>query len=486
MAVLGDLEPKSVFEWFEKLSAIPRGSRHTKQVSDWCVKFAEERGLKYDQDSANNVIIYAPGTRGKNINPLILQGHLDMVCEKDADCAIDMDTRGPELIVDGEYIRANGTTLGGDDGIAVAMALAILDDRSIPRPPLEVVLTTDEEIGMLGAAALDASRLKGRKLLNIDSEQEGVFTVSCAGGCVVSCILPVTREKSRTGEALRVALSGLTGGHSGTEIHRGRANANMALGKILKSVREKINFKIININGGFKDNAIPVMASAEIATDQPDIAITALKNAAESIRTEYKKTDPDFDINITKPTDDPGMPFDDISTNRVIEFLSNAPNGVQAMDENIPGFVRTSLNLGIFKTELNDIKAVFCVRSGVSGEKLNLIEKLKNLSVSLNGDISIQGDYPAWEYKADSPLRDLCERVFYHQYGHAPKIEAIHAGLECGLFSGKIPDLDCISLGPDLLEIHTPRERMSVASVRRVWKFLLEVLRIMSDEQAEI
>ena len=514
MAILENLEPKSVFYWFEQLSAIPRGSRHTKQVSDWCVKFAQERGFKYYQDGANNIIIYAPGnyapdnnnansaadTRDNSANSannanndLILQGHLDMVCEKNPDCLIDMDRQGPELMIDGEYVRANGTTLGGDDGIAVAMALAILDDKNIRRPPLEVVLTTDEEIGMLGAAALDASRLKGRRMLNIDSEQEGVFTVSCAGGRRVSCILPVTREACHENESfLRIILSGLTGGHSGSEIHHGRGNADIILSKILKSAREKVDFKLIKINGGLKDNAIPVASSAEIAVKNSDLKILSaiLDKTAETARLKYINTDPDFKLNtqIILPEDidknnNINIIMDNLSTKRVIDFLSNAPDGVQAMDENIPGFVKTSLNLGILETDLEQIRAMFCVRSGVTEDKLNLTEKLKNLAMNQGGYIEIQGDYPAWEYKADSPLRDLCERVFYRQYGHAPKIEAIHAGLECGLFAGKIPDLDCISIGPDLPEIHTPREKMSIQSVKRVWAFLLEVLRVMADEK---
>ena len=487
MAILENLEPKSVFYWFEQLSAIPRGSRHTKQVSDWCVKFAQERGFKYYQDGANNIIIYAPGNNNANNadNDLILQGHLDMVCEKNPDCLIDMDKQGPELMIDGEYVRANGTTLGGDDGIAVAMALAILDDKNIRRPPLEVVLTTDEEIGMLGAAALDTSRLKGRRMLNIDSEQEGVFTVSCAGGRRVSCILPVTREACREDEIfLRVILSGLTGGHSGSEIHHGRGNANIILSKILKSAREKVDFKLIKINGGLKDNAIPVASTAEIAVKNSDLKILSaiLDKTAETARLKYINTDPDFKFYLNK-NNNINIIMDDISTKRVIDFLSNAPDGVQAMDENIPGFVKTSLNLGILETDLNNIRAMFCVRSGVTDDKLDLTRKLKNLAMNQGGYIEIQGDYPAWEYKADSPLRDLCERVFYRQYGHAPKIEAIHAGLECGLFAGKIPDLDCISIGPDLPEIHTPREKMSIQSVKRVWAFLLEVLRVMADEK---
>ena len=364
------------------------------------------------------------------------------------------------------------------------MALAILDNPSIPRPALEVVLTTEEEIGMLGAAALDVSDLQGRRLINLDSEQEGVFTVSCAGGCVASCTIPVQWENVTRGTALRIRLDGLTGGHSGTEIHRGRANANVVLGRILRKLREdaaagkakgrwNTAVHLVRVDGGLKDNAIPVAAEMEIVAEDPGAVRKTLEALQAELRREYRKTDPELSLTVTEAM--AALAMEEQSAKRIEDFLTQAPAGVQAMSTDIPGLVQTSLNLGILKTEPEHVSAVFCVRSSVAAEKMELVERLSALCRQSGGTLSVEGDYPPWEYRPDSALRQLCEAVYREQYGRAPKIEAIHA--ECGLFSGKLPGLDCISIGPDLLEIHTPRERMSISSVRRLWAFLLEVLR---------
>lgn len=474
MAVLEGLEPQAVFRWFEALCAIPHGSRHTDAVSDWCVDFGRRRGLEHHRDRAGNVILIAPPTPGYEIAPpIILQGHLDMVCEKTADCPLDMERQGLDLAVKDGYVYARGTTLGGDDGIAVAMALAVLDDPAIPHPRLEVVLTTDEEIGMLGAAALDVSPLRGRQLLNLDSEAEGVFTVSCAGGCVARVSLPVTWEKAE-GQALCLRVSGLTGGHSGTEIHRGRANANVLLGCLLSELRKSVSFRLALAEGGLKDNAIPVSAQAVLFPEDAGAAEAAFPALRELCR-PFAKTDPALTLELEMAAAE--RVLDQRSTDRALAFLTRAPAGVQTMSRDIPGLVQTSLNLGILRTEETSLTALFCVRSSVSAEKEELLTDLTALAESLGGALAREGDYPPWEYRADSPLRRRCEAVFREQYGHDPKVEAIHAGVECGLLCGKLPGLDCVSLGPDLLEIHTPRERMLVASVERVWRFLLEVLR---------
>ena len=484
MPTVSQLEPRAVFHWFEALSGIPRGSRNTKAVSDWCAAFARGRGLPCTQDAAYNVIISAPASPGyEDAEPLIIQGHLDMVCEKTAGNPIDMETEPLRLIVDGNYLHADGTTLGGDDGIAVAMALAVLDDTSLPHPPLEVVLTTEEEIGMLGAAALDTAPLKGRRMLNLDSETEGVFTVSCAGGAVVYASLPVARKPGRRPEdggdtLLRVTLSGLTGGHSGTEIHHGRANACNALGKLLREVYEAgVSFRLVRVDGGLKDNAIPVACTAELATSDAGTLRKRLWEYGVALQEEFRSTDPDLEVTVQELERTELAPMDTFSTARILQLLTKLPAGVQSMSADIPNLVQTSLNLGILSTEADAVKAVVSVRSSAPEEKAALIQKVSDEITSLEGTSAVEGDYPAWEYRADSPLRKLCEEVFREQYGKEPKIEAIHAGLECGLFCGKLPGLDCVSLGPDLLDIHTPRERMNIPSVGRVWAFLLEVLK---------
>ena len=476
MAVLNHLEPQRVFRFFEELCAIPHGSGNTKAVSDWLAEFARERGLRHQQDALNNIIIFKDASAGyEGAEPVILQGHMDMVCEKAPDCGKDMTREGLDLFVDGDTIGARGTTLGGDDGIAVAMALAILDADDIPHPPLEIVITVDEETGMLGAAVLDASVLKGRTMLNLDSEDEGVLTVSCAGGNVSVCTLPVTRAPF-SGTALTVTVGGLLGGHSGTEIDKGRGNANLLMGRVLYAVSERTPLRLVSVAGGLKDNAIPRESRAVIAVADAAAAQAVISDMDAALRHEYAAADPDVFArsDAARPQQ---LPMDEASTQRAVCMLCCLPNGIQAMSRDIPGLVQTSLNLGILTTDADTVQASFCVRSSVSTQKEMLVARLRCLMAQLGGTVTVSGDYPAWEYRKDSPLRERMVAVFREQYGRDPKVEAIHAGVECGLFAGKLPGLDCVSFGPDLTEIHTCRERMHIASVQRVWRYTLEVLR---------
>lgn len=475
MNVLSNLEPKSVFRFFEDLCAIPHGSRNTKAISDYCAAFAKERGLEHYQDSDNNIIIIKEATAGYEDAPaLILQGHLDMVCEKEHDCPKDMDKEGLDLMVQGDFVTAKGTTLGGDDGIAVAMALAILDAKDIPHPRLEAVFTVDEEIGMLGAVSMDVSPLKGRQLLNLDSEEEGVFTVSCAGGNVSTCLLPIARAPFQ-GSSLTVTISGLQGGHSGTEIHKGRANANMLMGRLLQAMAAATDLRIAAVNGGLKDNAIPIKTTAQVLVADAAAAKAAAQEMAACFAAEYRVTDPD--VAVTVEDGSAGEAMDAASTKKVLCMLTCLPNGVQVMSADIEGLVQTSLNLGILVTEDSVVRASFCVRSSVESQKEMLKARLSSLMEQLGGSVEFFGEYSGWEYLADSPLRDRLVAVFREQYRREPRIEAIHAGVECGIFAGKLPGLDCVSIGPDLFEIHTPRERMSISSVQRLWSFVLEVLK---------
>ena len=476
MAVLDQLEPKNVFRFFEEMCAIPHGSYNTKAVSDWCVAFAKARGLEHYQDEMNNVILIKEASAGyEEAEPVILQGHLDMVCEKAPGCEKDMAREGLDLAVEGDYIYAEGTTLGGDDGIAVAMALAALDDDSLPHPRLEVILTTEEEVGMDGAMALDVSPIRGRKMLNLDSEAEGIFTVSCAGGSMAACGLPVARAPFG-GDILRVQVEGLTGGHSGAEIHKGRANASMLLGQLLLAMAAETELRLVSADGGLKDNAIPVAAEAVVAAADGRKAKAAAERMAACFQVEYRRSDPMLTVT-AEETAAAWLPMDAASTERTLCLLACAPNGVQTMSQDIHGLVQTSLNLGILKTEENAVTASFCIRSSVDSEKEMLKDRLACLLAQLGGRVSFSGEYPGWAYRPDSPLRELMTEVYREQYGREPKVEAIHAGLECGLLAGKLPGLDCVSIGPDLLEIHTPREKMSISSVQRVWAFVREVLK---------
>ena len=476
MGVLSGLEPKTVFRFFEELCAIPHGSHNTRAISDYLAAFARARGLRYRQDELNNVIIWKGPTPGyENAAAVMLQGHMDMVAEKDADCPKDMEKEGLDLFVEGDLVGARGTTLGGDDGIAVAMALAILDADDIPHGPLECLFTVDEEVGMLGARGLDASDLSARYLLNLDSEEEKVLTVSCAGSTRAVCTLPVSRA-AYDGAVCRLVVDGLMGGHSGEEIHKGRANANILMGRALTELMNATDMRLITVSGGAKDNAIPRDAGALVAVQDVEAAQKAAEALGEALANEYRTADPDIVIRFA-PAHSDLPPMDEDSTRRVAAFLFCAPNGVQMMSAEVPGLVQTSLNLGQVYTEGAAMAGRFMIRSSVNSQAAETTEKVIALTRALGGSVQIPASYSARQYRPDSHLRDVMVEAFRAVYGEEPKIAALHAGLECGILSGKMPDLDCISFGPDLTNIHTPRERLHIASTERTWRLTLETLK---------
>ena len=469
MRALENLAPSSVMYYFEEICAIPHGSFDTKRISDYCVEFAKKHGLRYVQDASNNVVIYKDATAGYENHPtVILQGHLDMVCEKDADCDIDFSTDGLRLTHDGEYISAEGTTLGGDDGIAVAYALALLSANDLKHPALECVFTVDEEVGMLGADAMDMSVLQGRLLLNCDSEDEGVLTVSCAGGARSDFKLPIAYEAAQ-GKAWCVAVRELIGGHSGVEINAGRANANKVLGSILKD----LPVRLVAINGGSKDNAIPRESVAVVISENENFA-DLFANAAEIAKKSLPEPEIYVQFTCEETVSETAMTED--ASKAVLGLLNDLPNGVQCMSADIEGLVQTSLNLGILETHSDFVRMAFSVRSSVNEEKADLLAQLVALSEKYKADYSESGHYPAWEYCKNSVLRDTMVKTFADLYGKEPIVEAIHAGLECGLFCDRLPGLDAVSFGPQMHDIHTSRERLSIASVERTWNYLLAVL----------
>lgn len=473
---LAGLEPAAVFGYFEEICAIPHGSRNTKRISDYLVSFAKEHGLRYIQDEANNVILFGDGTSGMEDHaPIILQGHMDMVCEKDADSPIDMAVDGLDITHDGECVFAKGTTLGGDDGIAVAYALALLADDAIPHPPLEVILTVDEEIGMLGANDIDLSSLKGRTLINLDSEDEGVFTVSCAGGATATISLPVER-RTVYGPCVRLNVDGLQGGHSGVEIHKNHANANKVMGEFLNRIQQIMPLCLTSLAGGSKGNAIPRSCQATVVA--MGIHLERINGIAQELQAEIREKydEPEATIQAFDVDALGGNSLSTESTAKVIGLLCAAPNGVQAWSKDIDGLVQTSLNMGI--TKLGErFSATFSVRSSVNTEKRELLEQLKTLANFYEGAYSQVGEYPAWEYKKDSHLRDVMVHIYTEMFDKEPRVLAIHAGLECGLLGEKLPGLDCVSIGPQMHNIHTSREKLEIASTERTWKFLLEVLK---------
>ena len=485
MGVLSALEPAKVFQFFEEICSIPHGSGNVEQIINYLVDFAKERGLKYRQDEKYNVVIWKDGSKGyENSEPVILQGHMDMVAVKTADCPKDMEKDGLDLEVNGDLISAKGTSLGGDDGIAVAYSLAILDDPDMPHPPLEVIITTDEEIGMLGAAYMDVSDIKGRLFLNMDSEDEGIFTVSCAGGATVTCKFPYERENVQAA-VMRVSLDGFSGGHSGVEIDKGRANANVVMGRLLYSVMNDV--RLISINGGEKDNAIALSCQVEIAVpaDKAEEVKNKMQETFAIVAEEYKVTDPNAALHVeagdadkadgtAQSTDVQALTAKD--TAAVIQALLHMPYGIQRMNPEIEGLVQTSLNLGILRTNETSVDLSYAVRSASEHEKQFLIDKMDALAVLLGGITEISGSYPGWEYRADSRLRDVLVDTYRELYGNDPVVEGIHAGLECGLFASKMGDIDAVSLGPQMEGIHTVNEVLSISSVQRTWELVTKAL----------
>lgn len=477
MGVLGDLEPKSVFRFFEEICGIPHGSGNVEGLSDYLVSFAKERGLFCRQDELKNVIISKEASPGyEEKEGIILQGHMDMVAVKKPESSIDLRTDPLQLAVEGDYILAENTSLGGDDGIAVAYALAVLDDDSLPHPHLDVVITVDEETGMYGAKALDMSDIKGTRLLNLDSEEEGYFLAGCAGGASVRHLLPAAREE-REGTLYTCKICGLLGGHSGGEIHKERGNANSLTGRLLQVLSETADIGICGLFGGLADNAIPREAVLQfVAADREEEIERCVKELEETLQAEFSTKDPGVRIEMEREGNVAKLCLDRASGDKVRKLLLLMPNGVQAMSADMHGLVQTSLNNGIMCLEEDCFSLTTSVRSSVSSEKEALITRITALTELLGGETEISGDYPGWTYQKESRFRDLCVKVYEEMYGKKPRIMAIHAGLECGILLEKKPGLDCISLGPDMKDIHTTEERLSISSTKRVWEYLCRVL----------
>lgn len=476
MRALENCEPKRVFYYFEELCKIPHGSGNTKQISDYLVSFAKEQGLEYVQDEMNNIVIYKPATPGyENAPTVIIQGHMDMVCEKRPDVEHDFTKDPLNISVQDGYVTANGTTLGGDDGIAVAYGLALLESKEIAHPALEVLITVDEEIGLLGAVGLDCSVLKGRRLINLDSEAEGSLWISCAGGLSGISTIPVQRVEAE-GQKAAVKITGLMGGHSGAEIDKKRANANVLMGRFLYSLQQETAYEIISLAGGQKDNAITREADAELLVEDINSVKACAEKLQKGFREEYAGTDEGITVEITDLGVASAKILHPTSREKVLFFLMEVPFGIQKMSGSIDGLVETSTNIGIVKLGEDEFLGSSSVRSSVEAAGAALSDKICYLTEFLGGEYTVQGAYPAWEYRKDSPLRDQMVEVYEEMYGEKPNVVAIHAGLECGLFYKKIEGLDCVSLGPNMKDIHTSEEVLDIASTERVWKYLVKVL----------
>lgn len=479
MAVLENFEPQKVFQFFEEICQIPRGTFDTKRISDYCVAFAKERGLSVIQDEVNNVIITKPGTEGYEASePVILQGHLDMVCEKTADSVHDFKKDGLELYIENGYLRAKNTTLGSDNGIAVAMAMAILDSSDIPHPPIEALFTVDEEDGMGGAHAIDLTQLKGRKLINIDSEEEGILTTGCAGGIQYESILPVHKEK-KSGSLVTFRIHGLLGGHSGAEIHKQRGNSNKMAGRFLYRLSKEVGINLASVNGGSKDNVITLDTTAEflVAKDAEPAVLAKAEEMEKIWNNEFMGEEPGLKVDVSVSEAADLEVFDAASTENVIAYLELCPNGLQEYSRKLEGVVETSLNMGVVETREDCVRILFQIRSSVETRKHQIKEQVEVCTKLTGGEGRVTGEYPAWQYDPNSELRQIMVDTYKELYGKEPVVSAIHAGLECGLFLGKRPDLDCVSFGPNLMDVHSVNEALDLASTQRSWEYLKAVLK---------
>ena len=470
-------QPERLFHFFEDISAIPRGSSNEKAVSDYLVAFAKERGLWYHQDALHNVIIKKPASAGAEDKPAVmLQGHLDMVCEKLAGIDHDFEKDGIDLIVKDGVLTANGTTLGGDNGAAVALMLAVLDDDTLAHPALECVFTTQEETGLTGAAGLDKSLISARTMINLDSEEEGIATVSCAGGMRFTMTRPITRHTA-SGKLLTIDVSGLLGGHSGTDINKERQNGIILLARLINRVLHETGAQLASFAGGSKDNAIPREVCAVLVCSDADIekAQSIAEAMAADFAAELVPFEPDFKCTISVK-DGAAEVLSEADAKAFISAICLAPNGVRRRNLKQDGFVVTSLNLGVTRMDDTTASLVFAPRSSVASLQNYTTDCLYLLAETFGFDCDIAGAYPGWSFAEESPIRDTFIASYRELFDADLKIEAIHAGLECGLFSDALPGLDAIAVGPTIRGCHTPDEYLPLDSFERFYSLLTDVL----------
>ncbi len=479
--LLEHLEPKSVFQFFEEICNIPHGSKNEKKISDYIVHFAEKRGLYCKQDEANNVLVKKAATKGYETQPtIILQSHIDMVCEKNGNISHDFETDGLKLFIEQGKIKAQGTTLGADNGIGVAYILAVLDAQNIDHPALEAVFTTEEEIGMGGAKAFDVNKLEGKIFINLDSEEEGEFVIGCCGGNKTDVLLPIVWEEvAQQYVPYLLKITGLKGGHSGSDIHLQRANANKLIGRILFEIFNVYDISIASIIGGEKDNAITREAEAVLLLKQEQVQ-QIKENIAyfnEICIKEYEGVEENIVFSLLPMKENVAQCFSKQTAEKLIAILLLLPYGVETMDLYYSNLVESSSNVGAVKTQKEYV--VFCnaLRSSVESRKEWILQKIKMIAKLTGAEINVKGEYPEWPIKRNSDVERICKQIYYTMYGKQPKIKAIHAGLECGIFRKRMgEEMDMISFGPDISGAHSPDEAVDIASVQRVWEFLLAVI----------
>lgn len=473
--VLEGYRPERVLYYFEEISKIPRCSGNEKHISDYLVDWAKSKKLEVYQDEYHNVVIYKKATPGyENAPTVVLQGHMDMVCEKNEDTVHDFSKDPIKMVVKEDYIYAEGTTLGADNGIAVAMNLAILESDDIPHPPLEVLITSDEETGMTGAKNLDPSVLKGRILLNLDSEGEGIFTAGCAGGGRINFTSKVDRKRSKYSKKYRVGIKGLVGGHSGVEIHLDRANANKLMGRLLFTLRDFV--EIEDVQGGAADNAIPREAFALVATDDFDKLKSKVEEMEKVFRNEYAFSDAGIVLEIQDAEESVGEVFSAKFLDGYLKLINLVPYGPLKINRDIDLVIQSN-NPGVVRIEDGVLKVKCAVRSSIATLRDDFCDQMIQLGEATGFEVEKRAFYPGWEYAKESYIRDLCAEVFKEEFGTEAVVEAIHAGLECGFFIEKIPEMDAVSFGPEMHDIHTPDEHLSIPSTERTFNLVKSILK---------
>lgn len=470
-----------ILKYFEEISRIPRCSGNEDGICAYLENFAQKYKLDYHIDEYKNVIIKKDASKGyEESETIILQGHTDMVCVKSAKSQHDFDNDPIELVEEDGYLHGRETSLGADNGIAIAYCLAILSDESILHPKLEVLLTAEEETTMGGAENLDANILEGKTLINLDSEEEGIFLVSCAGGVEIALNMPIEWENIKENyKSYRIKIKGLRGGHSGSDIDKGRANSNKLMGRLLEGIGSKMSLSLSEINGGTKPNVIPSETTAIISIpEEEENRFIDLISVFKGIYiNEFKVTEPKLDISykcLNRPVE---KILSDESAKKAIVLFNLLPHGVQTMSMDIDGLVESSCNFAIVETNGQSIDCMISVRSSVETLRDEIVTRIDMVSDVMGGNIDIQSPYPAWQYKENSYIRDLMANVYEKKYGVKPKIEAIHAGLECGMFDAKIENLDAISIGPNIYDAHSVKERIEIESANKVYDYLLDVLK---------
>mgnify|MGYP006324410269 FL=1 len=478
-SILADLEPKSLFRFFGEILSIPRPSKHEEKMTEYLVNWAKERNLEYVSDEIGNVIIRKGATKGKENSPWVcLQSHIDMVCEKNSDKDFDFEKDAIVPKIEGEWLKADGTTLGADDGIGVATALAILDANDIEHGPIECLFTVDEETGLSGAEALSADVLKSRILLNLDSEDEGEIFIGCAGGIDTVAKLPYDKEETPDAPAFKIMVKGLKGGHSGDDINKGLACANKILNRILWSLDKEMDLRLSCFEGGNLRNAIAREANATFVVAQADVELMKeiVEKFAVDLKYEFRTTEPDMEITLSE-AEKPAFVVDMLSQDNLLNVLYACPHGVLAMSREIPGFVETSTNLASVKMKEDHFFITTSQRSSVESAKYAAAYRVESCFLLAGADVEHGDGYPGWAPNPESKILKIAVDAYKKLFNKEPIVRAIHAGLECGLIGEKYTGMDMISYGPTLRGVHSPDERLEIKTVELYWKHTLEILK---------